>query len=344
MLCADIANPWADDGQRSRAYTPVRIQQRCISSYDAPSGLQRLAQTMSEMVHTYAGNPLNRGESLRRSEETIAALAGDDTSLFLPFHKLEVANDEDGLLWLKRTAIPADCRQTIFLGTRDNVAHFAVDLPDVPNGLMFTDCRSIAAALTTEEAGIVAQARAQLDWHHRNPFCAQCGARSQPERGGQIRRCTSCERYIHPRTEPVAIMLVVDEPGGDRCLLGRPNGRLSNSNFFTALAGFLDQGESIEEAVRREVWEEAGISVGPVRYHSSQPWPFSSQLMIGCHAVAETHQISFDPVEMADVQWFSRAQARAAVDEVPDAAIRVPGAMAIAHHLIRSWVQEEVEL
>ncbi|MBS04835.1 MAG: NAD(+) diphosphatase [Gammaproteobacteria bacterium] len=303
-----------------------------------------MAQTMSETVHTYAGNPLDRGESLRRSEETIAALAADDTSLFLPFHKLEVANDGDGLCWLERAAIPAGYRQEIFLGTRDNVAHFAVDLPEVPTGLTFTDCRSIAAALSTEETGIVAQARAQLEWHHRNPFCALCGAPSQPERGGQIRRCTSCESYIHPRTDPVAIMLVVDEPGGNRCLLGRPNGRLANSNFFTALAGFLDQGESIEEAVRREVWEEAGIRVGAVRYHSSQPWPFSSQLMIGCHAVAETHEIRFDPVEMADVQWFSRAEAGAAVDQATDAAIRVPGAMAIAHHLIRSWVQAEVEL
>ena len=300
---------------------------------------------MTETVHTYAGNPLDRGEPLRRSEETIAELMQASTSLFLPFHNLHVGNDGSSLTWLDQAAMKdLETGQVILLGTRDGVAHFAVELNDATDAIAFTDCRAIAATVTTEETGVIAQARAQFDWHRRNPFCAQCGSPSRPERGGQIRRCSACEKHIFPRTDPVAIMLIVDRPGGDKCLLGRPNGRLANTSFFTALAGFLDQGESLEEAVRREVWEEAGIRVGPVRYHSSQPWPFPSQLMIGCHGIADTTDINFDPVEMADVRWFSRAEAKAAIEDPDNSEIRVPGRMAIAHHLIRSWVSGEVEL
>jgi len=141
----------------------------------------------------------------------------------------------------------------------------------------------------------------------------------------------------------VVIMLIVDAPGGDRCLLGKSRGRMARTNFYSALAGFLDQGESLEEAVRREVWEEAGIRVGPVQYHSSQPWPFPSQLMIGCHGVAESTEIQMDTAEMADVRWFHREEVRMALAET-NPELRVPGPIAIAHHLIRTWVEAEVRL
>jgi NAD+ diphosphatase len=299
---------------------------------------------MAEFKHTYAGNPYDRGEPLRRSEETVASMQADASSRFLTFHNLNVATQDDALAWLAQPEASAlQANQTILLGVHEGVAHFAIDVKEPPAQLEFTDCRTIAASLATEDTGIVAQARSQLDWHRRNPFCAQCGAPSRAERGGQVRRCTSCERHIFPRTDPVAIMLIVDEPGGNRCLLGKSQGRMAQSNFYSALAGFLDQGESLEEAVRREVWEEAGIRVGDVRYHSSQPWPFPSQLMIGCHGIATTTDISIDEVEMADVSWFTRDEARAALEQDnPD--LRVPGAMAIAHHLIRSWVYGEVEI
>ena len=206
-----------------------------------------------------------------------------------------------------------------------------------------TDCRMLASSLTTPDAGILAQARSQLDWHRRNSFCAQCGSAMNPERGGQVRRCSACELHIFPRTDPVAIMLIIDEPDGDRCLLGKGQGRMAQSNFYSALAGFIDQGESIEEAVRREVWEEAGLHVGDVFYHSSQPWPYPSQLMIGCHAIAATTDIHFDEVEMSDVRWFSREEATAALSQSNDE-LRVPGPMAIAHHLINAWVRGDVVL
>ena len=160
------------------------------------------------------------------------------------------------------------------------------------------------------EAGILAQSRAQLDWHRRHQFCSVCGQRTEQGRGGQVRKCMACKADHFPRTDPVAIMVVTD---GERCLLGQSRGRLSRTGTYSALAGFMDQGESIEEAVRREVKEEAGIEVGQVRYHSSQPWPFPSSLMIGCHARALTTDIHIDDEEMTDVRWFPRADVLSAL-------------------------------
>jgi NAD+ diphosphatase len=128
---------------------------------------------------------------------------------------------------------------------------------------------------------------------------------------------------------------------GDRCILGQSKGRLSRSGMYSALAGFMDQGESIEEAVRREVREEAGIEVGEVKYHSSQPWPFPSSLMIGCHAEAVTTDIHRDEEEMSDVRWFEREQVLRALKE-QDPELKVPARVAIAHHIIKAWAEGEV--
>ena len=131
-------------------------------------------------------------------------------------------------------------------------------------------------------------------------------------------------------------MLIQNDAKGDFCLLGKSQGRMAQSNFYSALAGFVDQGESLEEAVRREVKEEAGISVGQVSYHSSQPWPFPSSLMIGCHGIALNQEIVIDTEEMADVAWFDRTQVMSAIaGDNPN--LRIPGPGAIAHHLIKAW-------
>ena len=303
---------------------------------------------MGTQVHTFAGNPLDRAESIRRDEQAIKALVEAENSVFLTFHQLKVAMDSNqNLAWQRQEELAALSEhivsEPVLLGLRDNVAHFAANIDAPADADQYIDCRAAAALLPGPDAGIVAHARAQLDWHRRNGFCAQCGAPSAAERGGQIRRCSGCGKHIFPRTDPVAIMLIIDEPGGDRCLLGQSQGIMANTQFYSALAGFLDQGESLEDAVRREVWEEAGIRVGEVHYHSSQPWPFPSQLMIGCHGIADTQDIQIDPAEMADVQWFSRSDALRAVNKDHDS-LRVPGEMAIAHHLIRSWAQGEIAL
>lgn len=297
-----------------------------------------------EAPHTFAGNPLDRGEALRRDEEAIDALMQEPNSRFLPFQALKVAaKDAAELTWLKRSELDNYAPSgTVFLGLDGDTPRFATTVEPTED-LEFHDCRAIAAALPNAQTGILAQARSQLDWHRKNPFCAQCGNPTRPGRGGQIRRCDHCESHIFPRTDPVAIMLIVDEPGGDRCLLGQPSRRGLGTNFYSALAGFIDQGESLEEAVRREVAEEAGIQVGPVTYHSSQPWPFPSQLMIGCHALALDHEINFDPVEMADVRWFDREEIKTALAE-QHPGLRLPGRLAIAHHLIESWVNGEANL
>ncbi len=301
--------------------------------------------------HIFAGNPLDRGETVRRDEGWISDRANDPTSKFLPMRDLNVLISEDsgpGLGWLgldEIRQIGADA-DAIFLGLLDGTAYFAVDVSERGDALSklgcsaklkFEDARAAAVLLTGSEAGILAQARAQINWHSRNGFCSICGNRTIKRRGGQIRKCTACETENYPRTDPVVITLVFHD---DRCLLGQSRGRLSRMKMYSALAGFVDQGESIEEAVAREVMEEAGIAIRNVRYHSSQPWPFPSSLMIGCHAEAVTTDIAMDAEEMSDVRWFDREEVLLALEGKSEE-LSVPGPIAIAHHLIKSWAKNE---
>lgn len=299
-----------------------------------------MQKNYENFTHTFAGNPLDRSQHLRRDEETLNTLANSKAAKYLPFQKLKVAlTDAGGLQWCTHAQLAEQAASSVFLGVLDDTPHFAVNMLEADTHtetFTFTDCRVAASTLSVAEAGIVSQARALLDWHKRNPFCAQCAQPTRMGRGGMVRHCDQCERHIFPRTDPVAIMLIQDEKDGDRCLLGKSQGHMATSNFYSALAGFVDQGESLEEAVRREVFEEAGIQVGGVEYHSSQPWPFPSSLMIGCHGIALDHNIVIDPTEMADVAWFSRADVKAGL-EGNSADLRVPGPQAIAHHLISTW-------
>jgi len=197
----------------------------------------------------------------------------------------------------------------------------------------FEDLRAIAPVLPSGEDGIAAQARSLTDWHARHQFCAVCGASTVPEEGGANRRCPECAAQHFPRTDPVAIAAIVR---GDRCLLGRGPGW--PGNMFSALAGFVEQGETLEEAVRREVLEEAGVQVGYVRYVLSQPWPFPSSLMIGCIGEAESDEIEIDSVEIAEARWFTLDEIRAALAGKPGP-LSVPPPFAVAHHLIRAWAK-----
>ncbi len=300
------------------------------------------------ITHVFAGNPLDRGEVERRDEEWLTAQASDPASLMLPMWQLNVPVSSDhALTWMpaeeaQRLNVDAE---PIYLGRLNGVSHFVLDVSSVErgdierDGLTFEDARTTAEYMSSTDSGIVAQARAQLSWHNRHGFCAVCGNPTHIARGGQVRRCAECGTEHYPRTDPVVITVVHD---GERCLLGQSRGRLVAMRRYSALAGFMDQGESIEEAVAREVMEEAGIQVGAVRYHSSQPWPFPSSLMIGCHADAATTDIHFDPEEMADVQWFTRDEVNLALEERSEA-LAIPGPTAIAHHLIRAWANGEVD-
>ena len=307
-----------------------------------------------ETIHTFAGNPFDRGDSQRRDPAWLAAAARNPASRYLPLAQLNVLvrdAPELRLGWLS----PAEVARLniavapVFLGVLDDVAHFALDVSELGDAVhelnldeswRFADARAAAMQLDAAETGIVAQSRAQVGWHRSHRCCSACGAPTESGRGGHVRICGVCKAEHFPRTDPVAIMLILD---GDRCLLGQSLGPLARTGMYSALAGFIDQGESIEEAVRREIREEAGVIVGAVRYHSSQPWPFPSSLMIGCHGRALTTDISIDTSEMADVRWFSRDAVRSALaQQNPD--LRVPGAIAIAHHLIKAWAEGDVDV
>ena len=179
----------------------------------------------------------------------------------------------------------------------------AADRVEEETGWRFEDCRTAGETMSGPNTGLLSHARAQLDWNLRHGFCSVCGHPTDKKRGGQMRQCPACNAQHFPRTDPVVITVVADVER-DRCLLGQSRGRLQRMRAYSALAGFMDQGEAIEEAVAREVMEEAGIRVKNVRYHSSQPWPFPSSLMIGCLAEADTTDINMDDEEMTDVRWF----------------------------------------
>jgi NAD+ diphosphatase len=307
-----------------------------------------------ETTHVFAGNPFDRADAQRRDAEWLATAQRNPGSRFLPLARLNVLVHDTGDLrlgWLSRADVTRldIAVAPVFLGLLDGVAHFAIDVSELGDPVhelnlddawRFEDARAAAMRLAVEETGIVAQSRAQVGWHRSHRYCSACGAPSEPSRGGHVRICGTCTTEHFPRTDPVAIMLILD---GDRCLLGQSQGRLASTGMYSALAGFIDQGESIEEAVRREIREEAGVLVGAVRYHSSQPWPFPSSLMIGCHGRALTSKITIDPAEMADVRWFARDAVRAALAGT-SSELRVPGPIAIAHHLIKAWAEGEVDV
>ena len=307
--------------------------------------------------HVFAGNPLDRGEVERRDENWIADKAKDSGSRFLPMRGPTVlvnaaatGNGEPALGWLgwKDLEPHVTSASPLYLGRLEDTCHFVIDVTkDEPaavsveamGGYRFEEARAAAENLLSgPEAGMMAQGRAQVNWHNRHGFCSVCGHATDIRRGGQKRECPSCKAEHFPRTDPVIIMVVHD---GERCLLGQSRGRLQAMNRYSALAGFVDQAEAIEEAVAREVMEEAGIRVKNVRYHSSQPWPFPSSLMIGCHAEADSTSIAMDDEEMTDVQWFDRSEVLLALEEKSEK-LRLPGPIAIAHHIIKAWAYGEV--
>lgn len=299
------------------------------------------------MIHKFAGNSLDRADHFSRDEAWLEQQRQASDARFLPMWHLEVlltSASTPTLGWLSYADIDwkAINSAAIFLGLSKEAPCFALDVScqktpaqvlAIAKGWQFADCLQVASAMSANQAGMLAHARAKLHWHDKHRFCANCGQPTRFVQAGKHRYCSCCDMQHFPRTDPVVIMLVAD---GDNCLLGQPHGPLAQMGIWSTLAGFIEQGESIEEAVCREVFEEAGIQVSEVTYHSSQPWPFPSSLMIGCYAQATTTDIRIDQTEMHDVRWFSRAQVQAALNDQLDA-FKLPGPVAIAHHLIAGW-------
>ena len=300
-----------------------------------------------EDIYCFGGNPLDRASERREDREWIAGLLDAKETRILALRDLKPftrGKAAPALDWQPvaqwRDQIDAGA-WLIFLGLGDGRAHFAIDAaganvaPDIDTELI--DVRALAPAIATGEAAILAEARSLLDWHARHRFCAQCGAPSTVASAGWKRHCPACRASHFPRTDPVVIMLATR---GERALLGR-NRRRPGARF-SCLAGFVEPGETPEEAVRREVREEAGVRCGRVRYLAAQPWPFPSSLMMGFLTEALTEEITVDAEELAEARWFSRADiremvARAATGPDDPAQVSLPSPIAIAHHICRRW-------
>jgi NAD+ diphosphatase len=239
----------------------------------------------------------------------------------------------------------APAREAVFLGLLGAAGRFGIGLDqsaaealkDDPR-FVVTDLRSIAVQglVAPEHLPPLAEAKAMLHWHARHRFCANCGAPSRLVCGGWKRDCAACKAEHFPRTDPVAIMLAIE---GDRCLLGRQARFVPN--MWSCLAGFVEPGESIEDAVRRETLEEAGIACGRVAYVASQPWPFPMNLMIGCYAEATSTDIVVDRSELEDARWFDRDEVAAMLMRRHPDRLATPPPVAIAHHIIRGWLEAD---
>jgi NAD+ diphosphatase len=322
----------------------------------------------------FTGSHLDRAGNPRRKPDWLAGQRQRKDARFLLLRELKalvtITQKPAAIRWLDLAWADAHAAlPCIFLGLDENdIPHFALDGDsageDESVAAMhgatdkFIDVRSIAALLIPEEAAILAQARSMIDWHQRHRFCAQCGSQTEMAEAGYTRRCTNteCNAAHFPRTDPVVIMLAVhrDEKTGDeKILLGR-QGRMP-PGMYSALAGFMEPGESIEEAVRREIEEEAGVITGAVRYLVSQPWPFPSSLMIGCIAEALDDRITVDQDELEDARWFSRAQATEMLErgkqrqsptdpppaDNPDNEPWMPPPLSLAHQIAKRWLRGE---
>ncbi len=288
----------------------------------------------------FAGARIDRADHIRADPDALAALTNYRARL-LRLSGLEPAIDADGgLAWGSLADADPDS-ELVFLGLDGTRACFAEVTPQERGSMRPPGPRlwQALATLEPEDLATYGGARSLIDWHARHRFCSRCGSPTVLAKGGWQRNCRSdgCEAQHFPRVDPVTIMLV--EHDGN-ALLGRQPRFAPGS--YSALAGFVEPGETIEEAVRREVMEEAGVAARDVTYVASQPWPFPSSLMIGCHAYADSPDITVDVTELEDARWFSRAEvadALAAIDRgEAGAAFQAPPRRAVANHLMRWWV------
>lgn len=282
----------------------------------------------------FTGSPLDRADRVRNDPEAYGALLGDWRARILGLDGLDpMLASEGGLHWHSLAELSGS-EELILLGLADGKPHF-VPLIEAEGGMFRSPAMWRALTLLpAEDAAIYGTARSLIEWHNAHRFCGKCGHATALFRAGWGRKCGNCSKEHFPRTDPVVIMLAEFE---GKALVGRQS-RFPPGNY-SALAGFLEPGESIEEAVRREIHEEAGVVCGAVRYVTSQPWPFGgAQLMIACIADAEGDEITLDTTEIEDAIWVTRDEALAALDNAPDKSFNAPPPFAIAHSLLRYWV------
>lgn len=300
-------------------------------------------------TNVFAGNPLDRASDRRADAGWIDARFQAPDTLVLPLWNGAPFVEDGGETGVRLAYLDAGLgrelaagdERRLFLGLWKTTAVFAIDLEGSVdpaagplNGLgRFEDLRGLALRLTASEAAIAATAKGMFEWRRRHGFCAACGERSEAKDGGWRRLCPACKTEHFPRTDPVVIMLATR---GEHCLLGRQ--AIWPKGMWSALAGFLEPGESVEEACARELKEEAGVEALSVRYHSTQPWPYPSSLMIGLIAEVDEGEAAPNDAELEAVRWFTREEARLLLDGNLDGAF-APPKLAIAHHLIKAWVE-----
>jgi NAD+ diphosphatase len=298
----------------------------------------------------YIANPIGRASERRTDTAFLAAAAADPrAATYVIGGELVILHKKpdgiDPLFTPSHAAALGVTGEAVFLGLLDGAARFAgaLDRPSVealkgqPDFLVL-DLRSIAiqGLVGPDHLAQLAEAKALWHWHARHRFCANCGQPTNMVQAGWRRDCPACAAQHFPRTDPVVIMLAIS---GERCLLGR-QARFPTGTW-SCLAGFVEPGETIEEAVRRETLEEAGVPCGQVKYFACQPWPFPMSLMIGCHAEALATAITIDKTELEDVRWFDREEvALMLLRRHPDGRA-TPPPVAIAHHIIRAWVEDD---
>ena len=301
----------------------------------------------------YTGMALDRADHLRRDADWLATRLAGRESRFVPVWRARnlIRSAEDPrAVWLEgaaASALRAQASETVFLGLAGEIAYFALDLsameepeaaPELADGGaprgIFLDLRAVGPLVERGEGAILAYARGLVHWHQRHRFCGVCGEATASTQGGHVRRCgdEDCGSLHFPRTDPAVIMLIHD---GERCVLGRqkiwPNG------MHSTLAGFVEPGESLEEAVAREVMEEVGLELGEIDYHSSQPWPFPASLMLGFHATCRHGPLRINEDELAAAGWYSRDDLKASPE---DDSFRLPRRDSIARRLVDDWLAE----
>lgn len=284
----------------------------------------------------FSGSPIERADQIRVDEQALAAQMNWRARV-LKLDGLNPVFDDTGALEWGTLADVAEDAELCFLGLLDGKACFAAVPDQGATGPAYANPQiwSAMQALQPGELATYGGARSLVDWHARHQFCARCGAKTVIAKGGWQRNCPECQAQHFPRTDPVTIMLVEHE---GRLLLGRQP--RFPPRMYSALAGFVEPGETIEEAVAREIWEEAGVRARDVQYVASQPWPFPSQLMIGCYSVTDDPELTIDTTELDDARWFTREELEAAcaAGERGTDDLIFPRSFAIAHHLVTWWL------
>jgi NAD+ diphosphatase len=317
---------------------------------------------MKVYPNIFSNNPLDRVSYLRSDPEWIKKMITDSKSMFVPFSKGQpfvstisgltsksAVENQLSPAWFPYNFFDNQIIENsiiIFLGLLDDIAFFAIDLSKINdpenqvnliNMGSFEDLMALSSQpIESGELAMLGQAKAIFEWHNSHTYCSRCGEKSNIVEGGYKRVCNYCKAEHFPRTDPVVIMLATYN---DHAFLGRQ--KRFPPGMYSALAGFIEPGESIEEAVARELNEEAGIIINDATYHSSQPWAFPNSLMIGCIAESTSEKFKLDEIEIDEGRWFQRTELKDAINGNVNSKFFVPPKMAIAHHLIKAFVENK---